>query len=184
MDLKWLHKYASLLSTVLVMGVFVSCTPAPEGPISLAVFTENYVEISIQLEQTGAGTHVISATFTPPEGYHLYSKDIPITGVDGLGRPTLLELTSNSQTVATGTLIESAAAEVPDFGPSELLVYPASAVTLSLPVRLPPGDHWIEDELKVTYMACSASQCKPPVVGKVVQVRVPGAETFDRKGKQ
>jgi len=171
----------TLIQTVLILAAVVSCAPSNYDTIALASFTENYVEVSIQLEQTGAGAHVISATFTPPEGYHLYSKDIPITGVDGLGRPTLLELTSSSETMATGTLIESVEAEVPNFGPRELLVYPASAVTLSLPVELPPGNDWIEDELQVTYMACSASQCKPPVVGKIVRVRVPGAEAFDRK---
>src|ERR671912_688386 len=80
----------------LFFGVYVSCTPAAEEPISLASFTENYVEVSIVLEQNTSGNYLLSATFTPPEGYHLYSKDIPITGIDGLGRPTRLALTSNS----------------------------------------------------------------------------------------
>lgn len=116
----------------------------------------------------------------PPEGYHLYSKDIPITGIEGLGRPTLLELTSNSTTKATGALIEGVKAEVPDFGPRELLVYPAGAVTLSLPVELPPGEDWIEDELQVTFIACSASQCKPPVVAKRLLAPIPGAGFLDQ----
>ena len=111
----------------------------------------------------------------------MYSKDIPITGTDGLGRPTLLELTSDSLMKSGGTLSESVNAEVPDFGPEELLVYPVGAVTLSLPVNLPPGNDWVEDELSITFMACSASLCKPPVVGKIVPVRVPGAEAFAQK---
>jgi hypothetical protein len=119
---------------------------------------------------------VLSATFTPPQGYHLYSKDIPITGIGGVGRPTLLELTSNSAVKATGTLMESMKAQTPDFEPKELLVYPAGAVTLNLPVELPPGNGWSEDELQVTYMACSASLCKPPVVGRMISVRIPGVE--------
>jgi hypothetical protein len=165
----------------LLVGAFVSCTPAAEKPIPLTSFTENYVEVSIFLGQNALGKYMLSATFTPPAGYHLYSKDIPITGIDGLGRPTLLELTSGSVTQATGPLIESVNAEAPDFGPKELLVYPAGTVTLSLPVDLPPGNGWIEDELQVTYMACSASQCKPPVVGKIVPIHIPGADTLAQR---
>ena len=170
------RRLAVLLWTVLVLGAFVSCAPAAKEEITLASFTENYVDVSIYLEQNALGDYVVSARFTPPEGYHLYSKDIPITGVNGLGRPTLLELTSNSLMKTTGVLSESLSAELPEFEPRELLVYPSGAVTLSLPVELPPGNAWIADEVKVTYMACSASLCKPPVMGKVVPVRVPGAD--------
>jgi hypothetical protein len=80
---------------------------------------------------------------------------------------------------ATGSLIENVEAEVPDFGPRELLVYPVGAVTLSLPVALPPGDGWIENEIQVTYMACSASLCMPPVVDRRVLVPIPRAAMFD-----
>jgi hypothetical protein len=75
---------------------------------------------------------------------------------------------------ATGALIESLKAEAPNFGPRELLVYQAGPVTLSLPVEIPSENGWWEDELQVTYMACSASQCKPPVVAKRILIAVPG----------
>jgi len=176
MDMKLRRRVTVASWAILLAGAFVSCTPAAEGPIALASFTENYVDVSIHLEQNAAGNFVLSATFTPPVGYHLYSKDIPITGVNGLGRPTLLELTTESQMQAMGNLIESAKAETPAFEPKELLVYPAGAVTLRLPVKLTSGNNWIDDEVAVTYMACSASLCKPPVMGKVVPVRVPGAD--------
>ena len=106
----------------------------------------------------------------------MYSKDIPITGVDGLGRPTLIELTANSQMKIVGELVESVPAEIPNFEPQELLVYPPGAVTLSLPVKLPAGNDWVEDVVKITYMSCSDTGCKPPVVGKLVSIRVPGAD--------
>ena len=96
------------------------------------------------------GNYQLSATFTPPKGYHLYSKDIPISGIDGLGRPTLVELTGDSQIKALGDLMESVQAREPEFEPKELLVYPLGPVTLSLPVELSSGDSWIEDELEVT----------------------------------
>lgn len=96
-------------------------------------------------------------------------------GVEGLGRPTLLELTANCHLRAAGLLIESVEAQAPDFEPRELFVYPSGPLTLSLPVELPPGEGWIEDEVQVTYMACSASMCKPPVEGKIIPIRIPGA---------
>jgi len=164
---------------MLLSAVSVSCTTASSGPLALASFTENYVGVSIYLEHDSAGNTLLSATFTPPDGHHVYSKDISVNGVMGLGRPTLLELTENSQITALGKLIESAPAQEPDFEPKELLVYPEGPVTLSLPVELPPGNDWIDDQLKITYMACSAYQCKPPVEGKIVPVRIPGAQAFD-----
>jgi len=154
----------------------VACTPGLSEPISLVSFTENYVDVSIYLTRNAEGSYILSGTFTPPEGYHLYSKDVPRNGVSGLGRPTLLELTAHSHIKSNGELIESVKAEKPDFEPKELLVYPLGTVTLSLPIKLPSGKDWIDEEIKVTYMACSASLCKPPVVGKVVSIRIPGTE--------
>jgi hypothetical protein len=144
-------------------------------PLSLATFSQNDVEVAIQLDRDASGGFLLSATFTPLDEFHMYSKDIPITGVDGLGRPTLLELTTDGQMKAAGELFESVPAEVPDFEPKELLVYPPGGVTLSLPVELPEGNDWVEDVVKITYMSCSDTGCKPPVIGKLVQVRVPGA---------
>ena len=103
--------------------------------------------------------------------------------VEGLGRPTLLEVPSESHMKPLGELIESVPAEVPNFEPRELLVYPAGAVTLSLPVELPEGNDWVEDVVKVTYMSCSETGCKPPVVGKLVAVRIPGADIMADQGK-
>ena len=170
-----------LFWTMLLSATSVSCTSVPSEHISLTSFTENYVDVSIYLERNSAGNYLLAATFTPPSGYHLYSKDIPLTGVNGLGRPTLLELTTKSQMKALGKLTESAKAGEPDFEPKELLVYPVGAVILGLSIELPASDNWVNDELKITYMACSASQCKPPVEGKIVSIRIPGAEMFNNQ---
>ena len=109
----------------------------------------------------------------------MYGKDIPLTGIDGLGRPTLLALTPDSLLKTSGPLTENVKAQLPDFGPRQLLVYPPGAVTLSLPVEMPAGNGWIEAELEVTYMACSASQCKAPVVAKRILVAIPCADMLD-----
>jgi hypothetical protein len=170
--------FSVLMLIILLSTVSLSCTPAQSGPIALAAFTENYVEVSISLERNPDGTTFLSATFTPADGHHLYSTHIPINGLDGLGRPTLLELTEESQMTALGAVIESVQAQEPDFEPKELHVYPVGPVMLSLPVELPSGNAWIDDEVRITYMACTAYQCKPPVVGKIVPVRIPGTGAF------
>jgi Disulphide bond corrector protein DsbC len=165
--------------TVFLSTALIACTSAPSMPIQLASFTENEVTVSINLGQPSSGNYILSATFTPPEGYHLYSKDIPIHGINGIGRPTLLELTKDSQLKAQAGLTANLPAENFYFEHNEFMVYPLGDVTLSLPIELPSGDHWAQDKLRITFMACSSTQCKPPVEGKMVPIRVPGANMFD-----
>lgn len=169
----------SLLFTVLIASCMQPATVIDASAIRLTSFSENYVTVDIRLKVDDDTGSILSATFTPPAGYHLYSKDIPLEGLNGLGRPTLLELPSDSQLAVRGELIESVEAQVPDFEPHELLVYPAGPVTLSLEVRLPSGHDAFDDLVIVTYMACSDQLCKPPLVGKIVPIRVPAAGTFD-----
>ena len=163
--------YSVLWACALLMLFCVSC--ANSNAIPLANFTENSVAVFIQLEHKQDGSYRLSARFTPPAGFHLYSKDIPRTGVDGLGRPTLLELPVGAKMQAAGPLTESVPAEIPAFEPKELLVYPAGPVTLILPVSLPENQTGAtQDVLSVTYMACSKTNCKPPVVGKIISINV------------
>jgi hypothetical protein len=143
-------------------------------PYQLAAFSQNFVSVKVFLEQDSHQKTFLLATFTPEKGYHLYSKDIPRQGVYGEGRPTLLELGPQSRMHAIGKLTASAEAEVSDMGTDALLVYPAGSVTLSLGVDLPQATGWYDDQLSLTYMACSQSTCRPPVIGKLVTVRVPG----------
>jgi hypothetical protein len=175
----------NLLALLLILGVasFVSACVherilAPQDSLSLATFTANEVDVRISLERNGTGTVFLAATFIPPAGYHLYGKDLPRDGVDGLGRPTLLELTANSKLTAQGEPIESVAAILETFGKISLPVYPAGPVTLRMAVALPAGGDWIDDEIRLTYMACSPTGCKPPVIGKIVNITVPSAENI------
>ena len=166
----------------LLLIVFTaSCAPqadlAPGHSLPLAAFTENSVEVTIRLTRAAEGYFLLEATFTPPPNSHLYGKDIPRAGVDGLGRPTLLELTDTSKMQALGALIESPLAISDEFESLQLLVYPNGPVTLSLPVSLPPGEGWVEDAVSVTFMACTENGCKRPVIGKIVAVLIPGADS-------
>ena len=165
------HKVTVTFLLFLVFFITSCTSSAPE----LAHFTENDVDVSIRLEKA-EGRYMLSATFTPPKGYHLYSKDIPRSGVTGLGRPTLLELPGNAQMRPTGPLTESILAIDPPFEPKALLVYPSGPVTLKLPVDFPGTSQPFEDTISVTYMACTNTGCKPPVVGKLVPVTIPNAD--------
>jgi len=156
-----------------------ACQPAPFSPLELTRFEENAVRVILVLTRDENQQPLISATLAPTEAsLHLYSKDIPRGGVDGLGRPALLELAPNSRLRARGALQESAAANAAFADIPDLRIYPPGAVTLSLPVELPPGNEWSEENLLITYMACTEYLCREPVEGKVVSVRVPQAENF------
>ena len=169
---------ALLTLTVFSAACAPKATLAPGSSLPLTSISKNEVEVSIALTRDPQGVVFLTATFTPPPENHLYSKDLPRNGVNGLGRPTLLELTANSRMTALGALAESVQAVEEEFEIETLLVYPSGSVTLSMPISLPPGTEWVDDEVSLTFMACSASGCKPPIIGEIVQVRVPGAEAI------
>jgi hypothetical protein len=127
----------------------------------LAGFSESDVQVDLSLEQNLTAPCVLAARYTPlEEHFHLYSKDLPPDGVNGAGRPTRLDIISGL--VATGEL--TADATTIDFKtqgiPEVLPVYPDGPVTLRLPVRA-AGDG--SARVKMSYMACSALMCLPPV---------------------
>lgn len=151
----------------------------PSQILQLATSTENYVDVSITLERRGNDRIFLSATFTPlNSGLHLYSKEIPKTGLDGLGRPTLLELSKDSSIKVVSKLLESTSPQRPTSPPLDLLTYPAGPVTLSYQILLPEGSNWIEDEVIVTYMACNDLGCRPPIQQKPIAIKIPGQALF------
>jgi hypothetical protein len=164
--------------TLFTLLFLVSCAGRawPASPLALAVFTENSVTVDLRLERDAKGQDFLSATFTPVDpALHLYSMDAPRAGVDGLGRPTLLELVPGSRIQAVGALSASVLPE-PDEDGNGLLAYPAGAVTLHLPILLPEGTGWFDEQVSITYMACSGASCQPPVVGKLVTLHMPGRD--------
>ncbi len=167
-----------LILSLILFPLLAACQPksvlAPGDTLPLAVSTENYVEVSITLHRGGNNQYTLSATFTPLEaGLHLYSKDIPRMGVDLLGRPTLLELPTDSALVQIGETIESQRPQDPLDGPIELKIYPEGPITLSLPILLPEGEDWIDQQVSVTYMTCSERGCRAPVENKAIAIRIP-----------
>lgn len=148
----------------------------PEAPLALAAFEENGVHVGIALERDSGGQDALVATYTPLDpDCHLYGKDLPREGLDGLGRPTLLELVAGSRLQAIGDLSESVPAAQGE-GPDGLLAYPAGPVSLRLPVLLPEGAGWFDEQVSITYMVCSGETCLAPTIAKLVPVRVPGRD--------
>jgi len=140
----------------------------------LTEFNQNGVTVRIVLEQDVHGGTALTATFTPDEeDAHLYSMDLPLEGVDGLGRPTRLALAPGTSLQASGDLQTAAVAEsiivAPDLLP--LPVYPAGPVVLRLPVQLPESTRL--EQVLVTYMACSPRGCYRPVIEKAVDIQLP-----------
>lgn len=166
-----------LLFTLLLL---TACQPSKAATLELARASENSVEVIVELARNAEGQVFLAVTFAPlGKGLHLYGKDIPKNGVDGLGRPSLVEIPKDSAIQITGAVVESASAQSLPEAPQELTVYPEGAVTLKLPVTLPAGKDWFDDQVIVTYMACTAYSCRPPVEGKVIPVRVPENEAFN-----
>ena len=142
---------------VLILGLssakLVTVTP-------LAEFSKSGVQVDLSLEQAGAAPCVLTARYTPlREHFHVYSKDLPPDGINGLGRPTRLDIVSGLSPAGELT----ADATTSDFqtqGLDEVLpVYPDGPLTLRLPVSV-TGDG--NAQVTVSYMACSAITCLPP----------------------
>ncbi|MFE9694226.1 hypothetical protein [Micromonospora sp. NPDC005806] len=156
---------AAALAGVLLTG---GCTRTAE-PSPTADRTGRLEAGGVTVEATltdGPDGARVRTTFRPQRpGFHLYSLELPPDGVQGLGIPTVVAVRGSLD--ATG----AASADVPvsDLRIEELgvnlPVYPDGPVTVTLPVRSTGGG---PTELVVTYGACSASTCLPPVRERVI----------------
>jgi len=131
------------------------------------------VRVALRLLTRDGSEPVLAATFTPEQiGFHLYSTDLPDGGIEGVGRPTRLQvgggLTGVSPAVADRQVLWLHVAGIQ----SALPVYPDGAVTLRMTVHMdqgPAARAW------VSYAACSSTACLPPVTRRLIELRLPGA---------
>ena len=136
----------------------------------LASFRQGGVRVDISLEEDASRRMWLAAAFVPERAdVHLYAKDLPASGVDGLGRPTRLSVVSSSGLRVVGELVADRRVQddVIEALHLALPVYPNGAVTLRLPVRLERG---ARAELSLGYMACGGIGCQPPVTDKRINV--------------
>ncbi|MFN8413484.1 MAG: hypothetical protein U0Z26_13955 [Anaerolineales bacterium] len=171
-----MKKYFYILFILLITLQTTGCqsTIHSNETLELAKSTENSVEVTISMKRDASDQLYLMATFTPTEpSLHLYSKDLPKNGFDGLGRPALLEIPNSSSIQATGELTESASSQPLAYGPQGLLVYPEGPITLSLPISFPAEKSGTLETISITYMACNQQGCRAPVQDKAITIKLP-----------
>ena len=169
----------SRLTAVVALGIV--------GAVALAILASRLVTpASVVLEESGVQVELsyvgddrgeIVAVFRPlQDGFHLYGPDLPRDGIDGAGRPTLLELSAVSGWSPAGELRSEPATtlqSLPSFD-RPFPVFPDGPATLRLPVELVDATQQNgELVVSVTYMACSSSGlCLAPVIEREISVPI------------
>lgn len=128
----------------------------PSGRIS-----DSGVTVAAVLTAGPDGTGYVRVTFSPQRpGYHLYSIHLPPDGVNGLGIPTIVTVRDGLRMTGSPTAdVPDSTLRIAELNVS-LPVYPAEPVTVTVPVQR-TGNR--QPEVVVTYGACSATACLPPV---------------------
>ncbi|MFE5556890.1 hypothetical protein [Streptomyces sp. NPDC056544] len=140
-------------------------------PPTTTSFTENGVTVTLSVSDWHAPKGTLTAVFTPEKkGFHLYSTELPPTGVEGVGRPTAMDVTGVLK--ADGKL--TAAADVRSISvpgvDAPMPVYPDGPVTTTLPVR---ADGNGDATVLLGYASCSAKEgCTIPVADRPVHLRL------------
>ncbi|MFA7769100.1 hypothetical protein [Streptomyces sp. NRRL S-448] len=151
---------------------------AGAAPAPTTSFTENGVTVTLSVSDWHAPKGTLTAVFTPEKkGFHLYSTELPLTGVEGVGRPTAVDVTGVLK--ADGKL--TAAADVRKISvpgvDAPMPVYPDGPVTTTLPIR---ADGNGDATVLLGYASCSAKEgCTIPVADHPVHLRLTdGGPTF------
>ncbi|MFB7253074.1 hypothetical protein [Streptomyces nojiriensis] len=136
-------------------------------------FTENGVTVTLSVSDWHAPKGTLTAVFTPEKkGFHLYSTELPPTGVEGVGRPTAVGVTGVLK--ADGKLTASAdvrSISVPGVD-APMPVYPDGPVTTTLPIRA-DGNGNGDATVLLGYASCSAKEgCTIPVADHPVHLRL------------
>lgn len=129
-------------------------------------FTDSGVNVAMRL--SGDGKKLLT-TFTPQRpGFHLYSVGLPAEGIDGLGRPTRVEVAGALHDRGPLTA-KSPVRMLPMEGTdTKFPVYPDGPVTTELPVSVVKTHQGAK--VTVSYAACSPQECLMPVMGHPVEL--------------
>ncbi|MCP4419852.1 MAG: hypothetical protein GY805_24840 [Chloroflexi bacterium] len=175
-QLQTILKYFLLL--FLLTGCQQALNPVRQTEVHpLFTFSKNSVDVAVHLEVVALDSALLVATFTPTEPtLHLYGLEMPLTGIEGVGRPTQLAVISGAVSVV-GQLEANLMATDHYFPTFEqpFPLYPDGPITLTLPVSLPASMPEARDAVfSITYMACSSEGvCKPPVTDNQTSVILP-----------
>ena len=158
-----------IVLVVLASCLLIGCADSSSSSSQVVVFERNFVEVELSLVLHADGSAELAGTFTPEPGWHLYSTDLSMDGVDGLGRPTRMHVVSGALATTPAASVEAYDLAIPALDTS-VPVYPDGPVTLTSDLELSDG----VVEVDVTYMACAADGgCRIPVVGHRVGIALP-----------
>jgi hypothetical protein len=147
--------------------------------IPIITFEKHRVMVKLLIKYSEAGTTWIAAEFNPVDMRDsLYGKELPMEGVNGIGRPTRLEV--SGQLALSGGVVSSVFCSNKTFEDIEgdFPMYPPGSVALYQGVTI-PDTPVITFDVAVTYMACSdRGICLPPVMGHTVHVEY---DTVERR---
>ncbi len=149
----------------------------PAGQPVVGSLHQDGVAVTVRWAAGSADGAALRVTFTPDRpGYHLYSTDLPDHGVDGVGRPTRVELGPGlSARGPARSDVHASPLSVPGVS-APLPVYPPGPVVLTQPVTLTPAAGRPSGRpirTWVTFAACSRTSCLPPVVHRELDLVLP-----------
>jgi len=131
----------------------------------LARFTKNNVQVVLTLTVPEQGPATLQAAFTPDHAdLHLYSLDLPADADAGVA-------TALSFPAGGLTAVGKPTCSQHDHLADGLLVYPPGPILVTQQVALPAVAG--PSTIIVSYMACTASSCRIPVIKFPVAVTVP-----------
>lgn len=173
------HKASSALVLGLLATALAGCASSSKAQSDgaagggratspLAQFSDQGVSVTIGVKDRSSTRATLVATFTPDRpGFHLYSVDMPATGINGVGRP--ISMVAQGALTSSGPLTAETRATTLTLAGTGLTlpVYPDGPVTVDLPVTIAGRS---EATLLVGYAACSKTTCLPPVSGHRVQL--------------
>ncbi|MFD4868140.1 hypothetical protein [Streptomyces sp. NPDC058412] len=136
-------------------------------------FSENGVTVTLSVSDWRASKGTVTAVFTPErKGFHLYSIDLPATGIEDVGRPTAMTVSGALKAEGRLTAAEDVRSiSVPGVD-APVPVYPDGPVTTTLPVS---ADGNGDATLLLGYASCSSQDgCTIPVSDRPVRLRVTG----------
>ncbi|MFD3700456.1 hypothetical protein ACFWUZ_30760 [Streptomyces sp. NPDC058646] len=168
---RWARSAVALVPLAAIVACGGDPAGASDGPAPTTRFSENGVAVTLSVSDWHASEGTLTAVFTPEaEGFHLYSTDLPATGIEGVGRPTTVTVTG--ALAAEGSLRASAEARsiaLPGVD-APVPVYPDGPVTTTLAVRAAGNG---EATVLLGYASCSTRDgCTIPVTDRPVRLRV------------
>ena len=169
-----------MAAALLVLGLLVGCggsgsgpeaAPGSSTPAAIASVSQQGVRVDLRWTPASARNGTLAATFAPlRKGFHLYSAQLPATGIEGVGRPTRLEVGGRLVAMAPATADRAVTSLHVAGVDAPVPVYPDGPVTLWVPVQLSGSG---PDQVWLSYAACSSSTCLPPVTRLPVPLTLP-----------